>query len=140
MCSSEVLKNKDVIQNLHCNGENPPHMCWTECEQLLNDAHSVVRRKCSAECHPEETKIQSPLKKIKDPDLEHIHPVVIQRQMDEPNCTHSQAMADIKMDVVRRHPNGDDNNKNTRRVKQTAAKKHWVVSSHDDTGAATALF
>ena len=33
-------------------------------------------------------------------------------------------MADIENDVVCRHPNGDDDDKNTRRVKQTTAKKH----------------
>ena len=111
MHSSEVLKAEDVIQNLHHNSKNPPHMHWTKFEQLLDDAHSVVRRKCSAECHPEEMKIQSLLKKIKDSDLEHVHPVIIQRQMDRLNCTHLQAMADIKMD------DSDDNNKNSRRVK-----------------------
>ena len=132
MCLSEVLKAKDVIQNLHHEGENPPHMHWKKPEQLLDDTHSAVRRQHSAECHPEEMKIQSSLKKIEDPDPEHIHPVIIQRQEDRLNCTHLQAMADIKKDVVRRHPNGDDNNENARRGKQTTAKKHQSHKHQND--------
>ena len=57
MCLSEVLKAKDVIQNPHHNGENPPHVDWAKFEQLLSKAHSVMRRKCGAEHHPEETKV-----------------------------------------------------------------------------------
>ena len=124
MHPSKVLEAKDIIQNSHHNGENPPHMCWSKFEQLLNNAHSVMRRKCGAECHPEEMKVRSLLKKIKDPDLEHIHCAVIQRQMDRPNCTCPQAMADIEIDAVRGHPDSDDDNKDTRQVKQTTAKKH----------------
>ena len=99
MHPSEVLKAKDAIQNPHCNGENPPHVDWCKFESSLDDGHSVVRRKCG-ECVPEETKIRSLLKKIRDPDPNHIHPIVISRQEDRPNCTCLRAMADIKKDVV----------------------------------------
>jgi len=123
MYLSDVLKAEETIQNLYYNGENPPHMYWTKFEQLLNNAYSVMRRKYSAECHPEEMKIRSLLKKIRDPALEHIHPVIIQRQEERSDYTYLHAMADIKKDVVRRHPNSDDNTKNSRRVKETTARK-----------------
>ena len=99
MWSSEVLKAKDTLQNPFHNGKNPPHMDWCEFESLLNDAHSVMRRK-HGETTPEETKVRRLLKRIRDPDLNHIHPIVIARMEDRPNCTHMQAMADVKKDVV----------------------------------------
>ena len=130
---SEVLKAKDAIQNLHCGGENPPHVDWCEFESSLNDAHAVVRRK-HGETTPEETKVRSLLKRIRDPDLNHIHPMIIARMEDKPNCTHLQAMADVKKDVVRRHPNSDDKNENTRQVKQTTAKKHQNCKHQNNRG------
>ena len=93
-----------------------------------------MRRKHGAECCPEEIEIRSLLKKIKDPDLNHIHPVVIQRQMDGPNHTCSQAMADVEINAVRRHPDSDDNNENTRQVKQTTAKKHQNCEHQNNRG------
>ena len=60
---------------------------------------------------------------MRDPELDHMHAKVIQRAKD-PDCTCLQAMADLKEEIVRKNPNAHDTDKNTRRVKQTAAKKH----------------
>ena len=52
----------------HCQG----HMSWTKFEQLLNNACSVMRKKHKMDMHPEEAKIQSSLRKMRDPELKHM--------------------------------------------------------------------
>ena len=56
--------------------------------------------------------------------MEHMHSNVI-RAAKDPNCTHLEAVADLKEEIVRKNPNAhDDDDRNTGRVKQTATKKH----------------
>ena len=75
------------------------------------------------EMHPEEGKIQTPLGKIRNLDSNGMHTVIICRAKGKPDCTCFQAMANMREEVVRRHPNSSDSNKNARMVKQTATKK-----------------
>ena len=74
--------------------------------------------------HSEEAKIQMLLDKIRDLDFDDMHTIIIQRAEDKPDHTCLQAVANLKERVVRMHPNSSDDNKNARRVEQTAAKRH----------------
>ena len=73
--------------------------------------------------HPEEAKIQTQFRKIRDPELKHMHAIIVQRAKDKPSHTCLQVVADIEGVVIRRRQNTSDNNENARRVKQTTAKK-----------------
>ena len=79
---------------------------------------------------PEHAKIWNSLGKMRDPKLEHMHSNTIQRAKD-PNCTHLEAVANSKEEIVRKNPNAHDTNKNTRRVKQTTAKRQQNCKHHN---------
>ena len=81
-------------------------------------------KECKRGLHPEEVKIWSTLRKSKDPELKCINAIILQRTKDRPSHTFLQAMANIKGDVIRRHPVNLNDNKNSRQVKEMNAKKH----------------
>ena len=90
MHPNDIVQAEATLQNLHCNGENHPHMCWAEFKQLLNDACAVLRKKHKQEISPEDVKIQSSLGKTRDLELKHLHAIIIQRAKDKPGCSFLQ--------------------------------------------------
>ena len=120
---NETVQAESTLQDLHHNGKNQLHMHWAKFKQLLDNACAALRKKQRRDTHPEEAKIQSSLRRTKDPDLKNIKAIIIQRAKDDSSCTFLQAMADLKEDVMRRHP-VNSGNQNLGRVKEINAKKH----------------
>ena len=122
MCSQELVQAGATLRDPHCSGENERHMWWAKIECEMNSAHSAIRQG-TKNVTDEPTEIQNSLSKIKDPSLKHMHSS-IDRGARDPNCASLDAMSESKEEILRKHPNAHDANKNTRCVKQTTTKKH----------------
>ena len=121
MCSQEPVQAEAALCDSHCSGENKPHTWWAKFECKMNSAHSAIRRGCESDVD-EQAKIRNLLSEMRDPSLDHMHSSV-DRGARDPNCTHLDVMVESKEEILRKHPNAHNANKNTRHIKQTAAKR-----------------